>query len=272
MVKMRQITSICFLVFGIFGLGSAQIVTENAPDLTNIDVIEHPGAQIPLELSFTDAQGKAIHLRDYFQSGKPVLLTLAYYECPMLCTFVLNGLSDGVSNISFNPGEEFQMITVSIDPDETPQLAAAKKKNQIGAIGRSIPENGWEFLVGDKQNIDSLAHAVGFKFYYDAERDEFAHPAVSFVLTEDGTISRYLYGINYPSKDFRFALMEASEGKIGDTFDKLLLYCYHYDPDSKGYVLFAGNVMRIGGVITMIIIGIILTAFWKKEIRKKSEA
>jgi len=162
---MRQIIFICFFIFWITVTGSAQIVTENAPDLQKIDVIEHPGEQLPLELTFTNTDGKTVQLRDYFQPGRPVLMTLAYYECPMLCTFVLNGLSEGVANISFNPGEDFQMITVSIDPDETPQLAAAKKVNQIGAIGRSIAADGWEFLVGNKENIDSLANALGFMFY-----------------------------------------------------------------------------------------------------------
>jgi protein SCO1/2 len=258
-------------IIGLFVFNSsAQIVTEDAKELKQIDVIEKLGEQIPLDLSFIDSKSKQIQLSDYFNSGKPVILTLAYYECPMLCTFVLNGLSNGVGALSFNPGVDFQMITVSIDPKETPKLAAAKQKNQLAAIGRDVAIDSWEFLTGNEDQIERLADAVGFIYYYDEDRDEYAHAAVSFILTETGEISRYLYGIEFKPNDLRFALMEASQGKIGDTLDRLLLYCYHYDPEAKGYVLFAGNVMRIGGVITVMILGGILTVFWRKEMRKRS--
>jgi protein SCO1/2 len=249
---------------------SAQIVTDDAVELKEIDVIEKLGEQIPLDLTFIDTKSKQKQLSEYFNSGKPVLLTLAYYECPMLCTFVLNGLSNGVGALSFEPGVDFQMITVSIDPGETPKLAAAKQKNQVAAIGRDVPTDGWEFLTGEQEQIQRLADAVGFKYYYDEDRDEYAHAAVSFILTETGEISRYLYGIEFKSNDLRFALMEASQGKIGDTLDRLLLYCYHYDPDAKGYVIFAGNVMRIGGVLTILLLGGFLAVFWRREIRKRS--
>ena len=251
------------------GSFSAQVVLDKTAELQKIDVVENLGSAIPLNLEFINSEGQTVQLKQYFNSGRPVLLTLAYYECPMLCTFVLNGLSKGVAKLPFIPGQEFQMVTVSIDPDESPQLAAAKQKNQVAAIGKTNVDGGWEFLVGDQVNIDTLANILGFKYYYDQTRDEYAHPAVSFVLTADGIISRYLYGIEYREQDLRLALLEASEGKIGNTLDKILLYCYHYDPDAGGYVIFAGNVMRLGGVLTVIVLGGVLLLLWWKEMRKK---
>ena len=248
----------------------AQLVQKDDPNLKGIDVIEHTGETIPLDLNFTNSDGKSVVLGDFFWEGKPVLLTLAYYECPMLCTFVLNGLSKGLADLELTPGEDFQVITISIDPKETADLAALKKKNQTGAVGKAFPEDGWVFLVGPGENSRKLADALGFQYYYDEERDEYAHPAVSFVLSDKGMITRYLYGIEFREKDLRLALLEASEGKIGDAFDRILLYCYHYDPDAGGYVIFAGNVMRIGGVITLILLISLLGIFWRREVRKKT--
>ncbi len=258
------------LLFFNYSTLKPQIVQKDAPELKKIDVIEHLGDKIPLSLNFINSKGEEIPLGAFFKSGKPVLLTMAYYECPMLCTFVLNGLSKGVADLDFLPGKDFQMITISIDGGETWQLAAGKKANQTAAVGRPFPEDGWEFLVGPKESSEGLAKALGFRYYYDEERDEYAHPAVSFVLTDDGMITRYLYGIEYRSQDLRLALLEASEGRIGNTLDKILLFCYHYDPDAGGYVIFAGNVMRIGGVITMILLGGVLGIFWYREVRKRN--
>ena len=148
-------------------------------------------------------------------------------------------------------------------------MARVKKETHIEALNKPGAEKGWDFLVGPEESSKKLSDALGFKYFYDEERDEYAHPAVVFVLTEHGVISRYLFGINYPEKDLRFALMEASAGNIGDVFDKFLLYCFHYDPDEKGYVLFAGNVMRIGGVITVLFLGIVLVTLWRRESNRK---
>lgn len=249
-----------------------QIVTKDDPDLKKIDVIEHLGDKIPMTLEFTNDQGQLVNLSHYFNKGKPVLMTLAYYRCPMLCTFVLNGLVNGASSLPYTPGVDYQMVTISIDPTETVELAAAKKKTHVAALKRPGAEQGWDFLVGEGKNSKALAEALGFKYYYDQERDEYAHPAVSFILTEEGIISRYMYGIEHKEQDLRLALLEASEGKIGSTLDKFILYCYHYDPAAKGYVLFAGNVMRIGGVLTIVILGGILLILWRRESLKKIAA
>lgn len=264
----KLITLTAFLTVAVFG----QVVLEDAPQLRNIDVVEHLGESIPLDMEFTNDQGEQITLGKYFNQGRPVIIVMAYYECPMLCTFVLNGLTDVASKIPFVPGKEYQIITVSIDPKETSRLAGVKKETHIEALNKDGAENGWDFLVGEEKSSKRLADALGFKYYYDEERDEYAHPAVVFVLTEEGVISRYLFGIDYQEKDLRFALMEASAGNIGDAFDKFLLFCFHYDPDEKGYVLFAGNVMKLGGVITVLFLGIVLATLWRRDSNRKSAA
>lgn len=261
----RAVLTVTFGYICLTGSAWSQVIRDDVAELKRIDVEEHLGETIPLDLIFVNTAGDSVPLGNYFVAGKPVLLTLAYYECPMLCTFVLNGLSKAVGQIAFTPGNDFQMITVSIDPTENPVLAAAKKKNQVAAIGKMVDESGWEFLVGSEENIRLLSEAVGFKYYYDTERDEYAHPAVSFILTDHGVLSRYLYGLEYPEQDLRLALLEASQGMIGDTFDKILLFCFHYDPDAKTYVVFAGNVMRAGGVITVLLLGGILLILWRRE-------
>jgi protein SCO1/2 len=251
--------------FGAFG----QITMDNVPDLRKIDVIEHLGESIPLNLEFINDEGRTVSLEDYFHQGKPVLLTLAYYRCPMLCGLVLNGLTKGVKELDFLPGQQFQMITVSINPKESYTLAAAKKKTHLESINKPVKKSSWVFLTDSTDNTKKLADALGFVYHYVKERDEYAHPAVSFVLTEEGIISRYLYGIEYKESDLRLSLLEASEGKIGTTLDRIILYCFHYDPEEGGYVLFAGNLMRVGGVITILIIGSVLVVLWRKEYIKR---
>lgn len=252
--------------------GRAQAVQEASGDLARIDVEEHLGEQIPLDLVFTDDLGNEVTLGSYFNRGKPILLSLGYYECPMLCNLVFNGLSDGVRQLDWTPGEEFQMITVGIDPEETVALAHAKKVNYLNDLDTLTGESGWVFHVGSEDQVQALADAVGFKYFYDADRDEYAHPAVAFVLAEDGTISRYLYGIEFKKQDLRLSLLEASEGKIGDTFDRLILYCFHYDPDAGGYVVFAGNVMKLGGLLVLAALVILIVVLRLKERRRHARS
>ena len=247
----------------------SQITMDNVPELQKIDVIEHLGESIPLNLEFTNDKGRSVSLEDYFHQGKPVLLTLAYYRCPMLCGLVLNGLTKGVSELDYLPGQQFQMLTISINPEESYTLAAAKKKTHLEALNKPVKKSSWVFMTDSTGNAKKLADALGFKYYYVEERDEYAHPAVSFILTEDGIISRYLYGIEYKESDLRLSLLEASQGEIGTTLDRIILYCFHYDPDAGGYVIFAGNLMRIGGVITVLIIGTVLVILWRKEFIKR---
>jgi len=258
-------------IFFLTNLTGQQLRSDDA-DLQKIDVEEHLGNTIPLDLTFTNAKGESVQLNQYFNQGKPVLLNLAYYECPMLCTLILNGVQTGVQKLAWKPGNEFQMITVSIDPGETWEMAARKKQNYLSSFKTPVDESGWVFLTGEQTNITSLANALGFRYFYDPERDQYAHPAVTFLLSEDGTISRYLYGLEYPENTLRLALLEASDGKIGNTLEKFILTCFHYDPEQKRYVLFAANLMRAGGVVTIGILGIFLGVYWVREKRKnKSE-
>ncbi|MGH8015247.1 MAG: SCO family protein [Candidatus Zixiibacteriota bacterium] len=231
----------------------------------NIDIIEHLGDKLPLELQFTDDMGSIVTLGEYFGKEKPVLLSLGYYECPMLCNLVFNGISTGVKELGWTPGENFEIVSISIDPTETSALASAKKANYIKSVEIQGAENGWHFLVGEKSQSEALANAVGFKFYYVDERDEFAHAAAVYLISPDGTISRYLYGIQYTGRDLKLGLLEASEGKIGTTIDRIILYCFHYDPEAKSYVLFAQNIMKLGGLATVVVMSLFLGTLWIKD-------
>ena len=260
----------CLMTVAVSRPVYSQATVENAPDLKGIDVEEHLAEKIPLDLQFVNENGDSVRLSEYFTPGRPVILTLAYYRCPMLCGLVLEGLRKGIMPLAYKPGKDFQMVTVSINPEETYLLAAGKKKNVFAAFDKPVNPAGWAFLTGPGTHSKKLADAVGFKYYYMEDRKEYAHPAVSFVLTGEGVISRYLYGIEYKESDLRLALLEASTGEIGTTLDRIILYCYHYDPDAGGYVLFAGNLMRIGGVISVLILGAVMLVLWRKEVLFKS--
>lgn len=249
--------------------GFSQVINNNDAQLKKIDVEEHLGQTIPLDLNFTDDHGKQVALADYFNKDKPVVLILGYYTCPMLCNLVMNGVSDVVKEIPWRPGHEFEIVSVSIDPTETDLVAAAKKKNYIESIGKQDIADGWMFLTGPKEMSEKLADAVGFKYFYNEENEQYAHPAVLVVLSPEGKITRYLYGIEFGERDFRLAITEASEGKIGSTIDKIILYCYHYDPQTGSYVLFAENLMRLGGLLTMLILAILVILLILHERRKK---
>ncbi len=248
------------------------MIEDDPAALRGIDVEERLGETIPLDLEFIGSDAQPVQLGSFFNRDKPVVLILGYYTCPMLCNLVFNGVTDAVKELAWRPGTEFQMVTVSIDPRETDIVAAAKKKNYIKAIGKPGIDDGWEFLTGSEKESQALADAIGFKYFYDETQDQYAHPAVVTVLTPSGKISRYLYGIQFSERDLRLALLEASEGKVGSTLDKFILYCFHYDPDAGGYVVFAGNVMRLGGAVTFGLLLVLLTALWYRERRKKTAA
>ena len=262
---------IAVLIVGLHSSVSSQISGKNPQELQQIDVDEHLGETIPLDLQFTDHNGNSVTLGEYFNQEKPVLLTLAYYECPMLCTLVLNGIRNTADSLaSWNPGEDYQIVTVSIDPRETHGLAKSKHDAYLKSMDRQIPGDSWAFLVGGKDESRELADSLGFNYYYVPDKDIYAHPAVSYVLTEEGQITRYLYGINIKKRDLRLALTEGAKGKVGSTVDKVLLYCYQYNPDEDGYVLMAGNVMKLGGALTVILLGLFLGIFWWRETHNRS--
>ena len=207
--------------------------------------------QAPLDLQFADETGKTVKLGDYF-GKKPVILVLAYYRCPMLCTAVLTGLNDAMREIPFTVGKEFNVLTVSFDPRETPELAAKKKENYVANYGRPGAAEGWHFLTGKQDAIDKLTEAVGFHYEYDAKNDMFYHPAGIMVLTPAGKISRYFFDVKFVPRDLRLGLIEASAEKIGSPTDAVLLYCFHYDPDKGKYSANILAFVRIGGVLTIV--------------------
>jgi len=225
------------------------------------------GDAIPLDLTFRDEHGQPVELRSFFGS-KPVILTLVYYQCPMLCTQVLNAVTRSVKLISLNMGEDYQIVTVSIDPTEKPVLASAKHELYSGMYERAGAMNGWHFLTGDEAQIKQLAAAVGFHYAYDPPSRQFAHPSGIMVLTPEGKLARYFYGINYPSRDLRLGLVEASEGKIGTPVDAVLLYCYHYDPNTGKYGLLISRVIQIAGVLTILTLGTLVAFLFRFERRK----
>lgn len=224
-------------------------------DLQEIGIDQHLDEQIPLDLQFKDETGNTVQLAQFFHPGRPVILNLVYYQCPMLCGEVMNGLVSAMGVMKFTAGKEFEVVTVSIDPRETPDLALAKKKTYMERYNRPGAENGWHFLTGDQHNIDVLAKTMGFKYRYDAKLNQFIHAAGIALVTPQGKMAQYYYGVEYSPKDLRLGLIEASQDKIGNIVDQVVLYCYHYDPNTGKYGAVISNILRIGGALTMVMLG-----------------
>src|SRR5271157_2121673 len=228
------------------------------PDiLKDVGIDQKLNEKIPLELSFRDEQGNLVQLSQFF-GQKPVIISLAYYNCPMLCTQVLNGLEEGLKDLSMDAGKQFNVLTISIDPTEKPPLASAKHDLYTGIYGHPGAAEGWHFLTGDGPQIRALASALGFRYAYDSETKQFAHASAIMILTPDGRISHYLFGIQYRSRDLRLGLVEASAGKIGTPLDQVLLFCYHYDPVTGKYGLLISRVIKAAGLLTVFAIGIMV--------------
>jgi protein SCO1/2 len=223
---------------------------EKPPALRDVGFDQRLGQPVPLQATFRDETGRTVRLGDYF-GQKPVVLLLAYYECPMLCTLSLNGLTSALMSLPFVPGREFELVTVSFEPKETPELAAAKKRAYLRRYQREGAEKGWHFLTGDQAAIDALTRAVGFRYAWDEATKQWAHASGILVLTPDGRLSHYLYGVEYAPKDLRLALVEAGAGKVGSVADRLLLYCYHYDPTGGRYGAAVMSIVRGAGALTL---------------------
>jgi protein SCO1/2 len=239
------------------------------PLLDEVGLDQRLHEQIPLDLAFWDETGAPVRLGDYF-GAKPVILTLAYYDCPNLCTLVLNGLLRTLRALSFTVGEQFNVVTVSIDPDNTPAMAAAKKEQYARGYGRPGAVQGWHFLAGEPAAIQRLAQAVGFRYTYDAEHDQFAHASGIMLLTPQGKLARYFYGVEYAPRDVRLGLIEAAANRIGSPIDQLLLFCYHYDPKSGTYSLVILNVLRMAGLATVLLLGAFIGVMFRRDRRPKS--
>jgi protein SCO1/2 len=252
---------------------SAQQAQRLDPKLAAIDIEEQLGAQLPMDLKFVNSAGESVALGSYFQDEKPVILVLAYYRCEMLCSFVLNGLSNGMRELAWQPGNEYKVLTISIDPTDSAEIAAAKQANYVQSLGKGDIAADFQFWVSpDESQVKALAKAVGFKYHYDEKINEYGHPAVIHMLTPQGSVSRYLYGFDYKENDLRLGLMDASEGKIGSIVDRFVWRCYHYDPQGKKYALAATNLMRMGGAATVVAIVALLVAMRSFERRRQQFA
>jgi protein SCO1/2 len=229
------------------------------------------GQPVPAELRFRDETGRQVRLADYL-GRKPVVLVLAYYECPMLCTMVLNGLVGSLRALEFSAGREFDIVTVSFDPREPPALAAAKKSGYLSRYGRAGAAAGWHFLTGAEPEIQSLTRAVGFRYVYDPESDQFAHASGIVILTPDGRIARYLYGVEFAPRDLRLGLVEASANRIGSVVDQVLLFCFHYDPKTGRYSAAALGSVRIGAALTVAALGLFVASMVRRERRATGAA
>lgn len=249
------------------GLGESRKQGMFAPAGTQVTVNETLGGYLDMDLEFVDHQGKQVRLGDYFDGKRPVLVTLNYYRCPTLCNLQLNGLTRALDGFQWTAGEQYRIVTVSIDPRETAELAADKRASHLEALGRG--DIDWNFLTGDAAQVQMLAAQLGVGYAYDAEQDQYAHPAVLMFISPEGKVARYLYGLEYNPNDLKFALMEAAEGRVGSPVDKLILSCFHYDASLGEYGPFAMGIMRLGGVAMVIIVGIPLIFVWRRERRQR---
>jgi protein SCO1 len=258
---------------GLFGVRSARAQLDDRPVQTagvrpallrDVGLDQKLGSSIPLDLTFRDEHGRAVALRQFF-GEKPVILTLVYYQCPMLCTEVLNGLLRSTKELPLEVGKDFAIVTVSIDPSERSVLAEVKHELYTGLYGRPGGPQGWHFLTGDEAQIKTLAQAVGFRYAYDSASGQFAHPSGIMLLTPEGTLARYFYGIRYPSRDLRLGLVEASQGAIGSPVDQILLYCYHYDPATGTYGLLISRVIKAAGALTVLSLGLVIAILFRRE-------
>jgi protein SCO1/2 len=255
------------LVTAALGQGMTQGVMSppanlRPPGLRHVGIEQHLNEQIPLNLSFRDETGTPVRLGDYF-GRKPLILNLVYYQCPMLCGEVLSGLESALCVLKFDVGKEFDVLTISFDPKETPEMAAAKKAEFLKRYGRPGAATGWHFLTGPQSSIDALTKAAGFQYEYDPKTQQFAHATAIMVLTPEGKIAQYYYGVEFAPKDLRLGLVQASQNKIGNLVDEVLLYCYHYDPDKGKYGAIISRILKLAAGATILLLGTFLIVMFR---------
>ena len=248
----------------------SQGTANGIPDpLKKVGIEQRLGENLPLTAEFKDENGQIVKLGDYFGKGRPVIIAIVYYECPMLCNQVLNGLTGTLKGISFDAGKEFDVIAVSFDAKEfdKPDLAKNKKASYMERYGRPATEKGWHFLTGSQASIDAITQATGFKYEWDEKSNQFAHGSAIMLANPDGKLSRYFYGIDYSPRDVKLGIMESAENKVGSVTDELMLYCYHYDPASGKYGFQILSVLRLAGIATVLGMGLMGFVFWRRNKR-----
>lgn len=243
-------------------------VSESVQELKGVGIDQKIGSKIPLDVSFKNDQGELVTLKDYLAPGKPILLSPVYYGCRSLCNYHLNGLTEGLKGLDWNPGEKFEIVAVSFDDREGPEIAKAKKENYLKFYGRPKTEKGWHFLTGDIKAIGALTSAVGFKFHWNSEMGEWAHPSSAIVISPDGTITRYLPGVFFRPQDIKLALNESVDGKLGTFVDRMVLFCFRYDEHQSKYSPFVSNIMKLGGGLMVLALASWLIPFWLRTRRR----
>ncbi len=277
----------CLFVAGLFVSSTASFAvaapvarsdvksrTERLPTrLEGVDVQEHLESPVPAALSFVDDRGESVLYDEIVKGDLPTILTMNYSDCPMLCSLQLNALMASIKQLDLTLGEDYRIVTVSLNPDENPKQARDTKAKYMAQYGRpEAPDDGWRFLTGSENNIRAVARALGISYNYNEKRDEYVHPAAFLIATPGGVISRYIYGLEYHPKTVRLSLIEASEGKIGSSIDRLVLYCFHYDATEGRYAPVAMNIMRVSGSAGAIALGGLLAGLWRSESRRKRQA
>jgi protein SCO1/2 len=255
------------------GEGDSHAPSDQVPkELINVGITEHLGQNLNLNLNFKDENGQAVRLGQFFHPHRPVLMAMVYYSCPNLCNYQLNGLIDVVKKMNGGgAGKDYEVVAVSMDSKETPDLASKKKANYMKALDQPAAVAGWHMLVGDEKNVKELAAELGFSYKWDENLKQFAHASATYVVTPDGQLSRYIYGIEFDPRTLRFSLVEASNGKIGNIIEKIALFCFQFDPAKNKYTFYAFNLMRIGGLFTVLVLAIVLIPVWIRE-RKRQAA
>jgi protein SCO1/2 len=241
------------------------------PQLKDVTFKQRLNEQLPLDVAFKDETGRDVRLGDYFATGRPVVLAFVYYQCPMLCTQVMNGISSALTVVPFTAGKDFDVVLVSFDPRDTPKDAAEKKRTHLQYWSSQKTAAGWHFLTGDEASIKRATAAAGFSYRWDESIKQFAHVSGVLVLTPDGRLSRYFYGIEYSPKELRLALVDSGQGKVGSVIDELLLYCFHYDPEAGRYGVVVMNLLRLGGVVTVALMAGFILLMRRREQRAPAE-
>jgi protein SCO1 len=265
-MNMKTIAAACFAAIVLCAAPSRAQVNTTIPILREVSISQNLNGQVPADLVFRDENGNAVRLGDYFGT-RPIVLSLVYFDCPALCTEVLNGQLHTMQAISLEMGKDFEAITVSFEPKDTPALAKAKRDVYAGEYGRPGAKQNWHFLTGEAQSINALTKAVGFHYAYDPAIKQYAHAAAIMILTPDGRVDRYFYGVQYPARDFRLGLVDASQGKIGTLTDQALLFCYQYDPETGKYGMVVMNVVRAGGALTLLVLGLFMFIMFRRDRR-----
>ncbi|MCX7978810.1 MAG: SCO family protein [Bdellovibrionaceae bacterium] len=287
-VRFMNILSSVLLVFGAIVLASMaaradrrslpaydgkpqpKVADERPAELEGVGITEQLGAQLNLDLPFRDEEGREVRLRDYINGTKPVIISPVYFSCPGLCNFHLNGLTDALKELDWTVGKDFDVLAISFDSNETPEVAKGKKENYVASYGRPESASGWHFLTGSAESVKSFTDSIGFKYKWNEEQQEWSHASAAIMVSPQGVLTRYLPGIMFAAKDVKLALTEAGKGKVGTFIDQLVLYCFHYNPKNSGYSIYAFNIMKLAGGITVLLLAIWLIPFWYRS-RKESE-